>query len=223
MVNQLMQSPDWDSTAIFLTWDDWGGFYDHVAPPKVDANGYGIRVPMLVISPYAKQGFVDHTTASFDSTLKFIEDRFFGSQRLDPTTDGRPDPRPTVRENAPVAGDLRSAFDFTQPPRAGVLLPTVKQGSQLAQPMPAIPDVAAAAPAGRLPISGTAPFEVRFDGSASSDPNDGIATGSSTSATAHRCRRAPERHRRRSCTPTQRRGTTARRSECGMWPATAVR
>jgi phospholipase C len=174
LVNELMKSPDWDSTAIFITWDEFGGFYDHVAPPKVDANGYGIRVPLLVISPYAKRGVVDHSSSSFDSTLKFVEDRFLGSQRLDPTTDGRPDPRPTVRENAPTVGDLRTAFDFTQPPRAGVLLPTVKSGSQLAQPMPAIPEVAAA-PAATLPISGTAPFEVRFDGSASSDPDDGIA------------------------------------------------
>jgi phospholipase C len=49
-----MKSPDWDSTAIFLAWDDWGGFYDHVVPPQVDQNGYGLRVPALVISPYAK-------------------------------------------------------------------------------------------------------------------------------------------------------------------------
>ena len=73
-----MSGPDWDSTAIFVAWDDWGGFYDHVQPPNVDANGYGIRVPGLVISPYAKQGYVDHQTLSFDAYLKFIEDDFLG-------------------------------------------------------------------------------------------------------------------------------------------------
>jgi phospholipase C len=117
-----MQGPDWDSTAIFLTWDDWGGFYDHVKPPVVDENGYGLRVPGLVISPYAKRGFIDHQTLSFDAYLKFIEDDFLGGQRLDPRTDGRPDPRPTVRENVAILGDLAHDFDFTQPPRPPLIL-----------------------------------------------------------------------------------------------------
>jgi phospholipase C len=104
IVNAVMRSPDWGSTAIFLTWDDWGGFYDQVVPPTVDSLGYGIRVPGLVISPYAKQGYVDHQTLSFDAYLKFIEDDFLGGARLDPRTDGRPDPRPDVRENAPILG-----------------------------------------------------------------------------------------------------------------------
>ena len=94
-----MRSPDWDSTAIFLVWDDWGGFYDHVVPPKVDLHGYGLRVPALVISPYAKRGYIDHQVLSFDAYLKFIEDVFLDGQRLDPRNDGRPDPRPFVREN----------------------------------------------------------------------------------------------------------------------------
>ena len=175
MINQLMESPEWSSTAIFLAWDDWGGFYDNVEPPTVDANGYGIRVPALVISPYARQGVVDHTTFSFDSMLKFIEDRFVGGQRIDPATDGRPDPRPTVRENAPQAGDLRNAFDFTQAPRPPFLRPTVRSGSELAEPMPPIPKVKHAAPAA-LPVSGAAPFAVRFSGSQSSDPDDGISS-----------------------------------------------
>ncbi len=123
LVNTIMQSPEWDSTAIFLTWDDWGGFYDHLAPPSVDALGYGLRVPGLVISPYAKSGYVDHQTLSFDAYLKFIEDDFLGGARLDPTTDGRSDPRPDVRENQSALGDLTSDFDFTQTPRAPVLLP----------------------------------------------------------------------------------------------------
>jgi phospholipase C len=97
LMNAVMRSPDWDSTAIFLAWDDWGGFYDHVVPPKVDANGYGLRVPGLVISPFAKRGYIDHQMLSHDAYLKFIEDDFLGGARLDPATDGRPDPRPTSR------------------------------------------------------------------------------------------------------------------------------
>jgi phospholipase C len=123
LVNAIMRGPDWASTAIFVSWDDWGGFYDHVVPPRVDANGYGLRVPGLVISPFARQGFIDHQTLSFDAYVKFIEDDFLGGQRIDPTTDGRPDPRPDVREDAPQLGDLARDFDFTQPPRAPVLLP----------------------------------------------------------------------------------------------------
>jgi phospholipase C len=123
VVNAAMNSPDWSSTAIFVAWDDWGGFYDHVVPPTVDENGYGLRVPGIVISPYAKQGYVDHQTLSFDAYLKFIEDDFLGGQRLDPATDGRPDPRPDVRENASILGDLANDFDFNQVPRAPVLLP----------------------------------------------------------------------------------------------------
>jgi len=123
VVNALMCSPDWNSTAIFLTWDDWGGFYDHVIPPKVDANGYGLRVPGLVISPYARRGYVDHQVLSFDAYAKFIEDDFLNSARLNPEHDGRPDPRPTVRDELPLLGNLESDFDFDQRPRPPLLLP----------------------------------------------------------------------------------------------------
>jgi phospholipase C len=123
LINAIMDSPDWDSTAIFLAWDDWGGFYDNVVPPRVDENGYGLRVPGLVISPYARRGFIDHQTLSFDAYVKFIEDDFMDSQRLDPSTDGRPDPRPDVREDAPQLGDLTADFDFNQAPLAPVILP----------------------------------------------------------------------------------------------------
>jgi phospholipase C len=124
LINAVMQGPEWSSTAIFLAWDDWGGFYDHVVPPTVDQNGYGLRVPGLVISPYAKKGYIDHQTLSFDAYLKFIEDVFLNGQRIDPKTDGRPDPRPSVRENASQLGDLTQDFDFTQTPRPTVILPT---------------------------------------------------------------------------------------------------
>ena len=122
LINTIMSGPDWNSTAIFLSWDDWGGFYDHVVPPVVDQNGYGLRVPGLVISAYAKQGFIDHQTLSHDAYVKFIEDDFLGGQRLDPATDGRPDPRPDVRENNPQLGNLVNDFDFTQPPRPPTLI-----------------------------------------------------------------------------------------------------
>jgi phospholipase C len=118
LVNAVARGSDWSSTAIFLSWDDWGGFYDHVPPPVVDANGYGLRVPGIVISPYARRGYVDHQTLSFDAYLKFIEDDFLSGSRLDPLTDGRPDPRPDVRESRPELGDLRKDFDFTQAPAA---------------------------------------------------------------------------------------------------------
>jgi hypothetical protein len=123
LINTIMKSPDWNSTAIFLCWDDWGGFYDHVVPPRVDINGYGLRVPALVISPYAKRGFIDHQTLSFDAYAKFIEDDFLEGARLNPATDGRPDSRPDVRENAPQLGNLAYDFDFNRKPRPPVLLP----------------------------------------------------------------------------------------------------
>jgi phospholipase C len=124
LINAVMRSPDWDSTAIFLSWDDWGGFYDNVVPPRVDQNGYGLRVPGLVISPYARAGYIDHQILSQDAYLKFLEDDFLASRRLDPLTDGRPDPRPDVREDVPILGDLREDFDFDQTPRSPVILST---------------------------------------------------------------------------------------------------
>ena len=124
LINAAMKSPTWDSTAIFVSWDDWGGFYDHVVPPAVDGNGYGLRVPGLVISPYARRGFIDNQTLSTDAYLKFIEDDFLGGARLDPATDGRPDRRPDVREDEPVLGNLAADFNFDQAPSAPLLLPT---------------------------------------------------------------------------------------------------
>ncbi|GAC1630858.1 MAG: hypothetical protein NVS4B2_14330 [Chloroflexota bacterium] len=136
LINAIMKGPNWDSTAIFLSWDDWGGFYDHVTPPAVDQNGYGLRVPGLVISPYARQGYIDHQPLSHDAYVKFIEDDFLGGQRIDPATDGRPDSRPSVRENASILGDLRSNFDFTQSPRPPLLLPE-HPNTDLVAPTPA--------------------------------------------------------------------------------------
>ncbi|MBV8723931.1 MAG: alkaline phosphatase family protein [Candidatus Eremiobacteraeota bacterium] len=123
VVNAVMRSRYWKTTAIFVSWDDWGGFYDHVAPPKVNEFGYGIRVPALAISAYARKGFVDHHVLSHDAYVKFIEDDFLNGERIDPATDGRRDPRASVPENAPALGDLRRDFDFAQAPRRPVLLP----------------------------------------------------------------------------------------------------
>ena len=106
---------------IFVSWDDWGGFYDHSLPPVIDQNGYGLRVPGLVISPYVKAHTLDHQILSHDAYVKFIEDRFLGAQRLDPLTDGRPDPRPSVRESL-LRGDLLNDFDFAQTPLAPLVL-----------------------------------------------------------------------------------------------------
>jgi len=122
IINAAMKSPDWKSTAIFLSWDDWGGFYDHVVPPAVDQNGYGLRVPAMVISPYARKGFIDHQTLSSDAYLKFIEDDFLAGARLNPATDGRPDPRPDVREDVPVLGNLIQDFNFSKAPRPPLML-----------------------------------------------------------------------------------------------------
>ena len=118
LVNAIMQSPDWDSTAIFISWDDWGGFYDHVNPPKVDEFGYGIRVPGLVISPYARQGYIDHKTYSFESWLKIVEERF-GIASM------------TSRDKNAL--NMTDAFDFTQKPRAPVILSATPGGSPYPQ------------------------------------------------------------------------------------------
>jgi phospholipase C len=103
VVNAIGQSPFWDSTAIFVMWDEWGGWYDHVPPPRVDFDGLGLRVPLLVISPYAKQGYVSHVQYEHGSVLRFIEDQF-GLSRLAASDS---------RANSPAA----DCFDFTQSPR----------------------------------------------------------------------------------------------------------
>jgi len=159
LINAIMRSPDWSSTAIFLSWDDWGGFYDHVVPPRVDALGYGLRVPGLVISPYARAGYIDHQTLSFDAYTKFIEDDFLGGQRLDPKTDGRPDPRPDVRETLPELGDLQSDFDFNQAPTPPVLLNVTPQ-TDLIAPTPATAASRARRSLGLPGLKGLQSFEI---------------------------------------------------------------
>lgn len=106
-INAIMQGPDWNSTAIFMTWDDFGGFYDHVPPPVIDQYGLGPRVPLIIISPYAKQGYVSHTQYEFSSILKFIEELY-----------GLP---PLTQRDA-NANDTTDSFDFTQSPRSPLIL-----------------------------------------------------------------------------------------------------
>jgi phospholipase C len=134
LINAVMKSSFWDSTVIFVTWDDWGGFYDHVPPPTVDPNGYGFRVPAIVISPWVKPGVVDHTVYSQDAYLKFIEDIFLNGARIDPANDGRPDNRPTVRENVAQLGDLLGEFDFAQTPNPPLVLTPCPSGVDTVYP-----------------------------------------------------------------------------------------
>jgi phospholipase C len=108
VVDAIMNRPMWKTTAIFLTWDDYGGFYDHVAPPQVDMFGFGFRVPLIVISPYSKTGYVDHTVGEFSSVLRFMEDNW-GLRQL------------TERDR--MGNDLRGAFAFGKQPRAPDPLP----------------------------------------------------------------------------------------------------
>lgn len=108
LVNQVMQSQYWQSSAIIVTWDDYGGFYDHVAPPQVDAFGEGFRVPTLVISPWAKHGFIDHTQYEFASMLKLAEDNFN---------------LPTLGVRDMSANDMMNSFDFNQAPQPTLIEP----------------------------------------------------------------------------------------------------
>jgi phospholipase C len=108
-MNAVMEGPDWASTAVFITWDDFGGFYDHVSPPPVDQFGLGPRVPLLIISPFVRKGKVSHTQYEFSSLLSFVEKRFY----LAPLT-----------ERDQKANDMLDGFDFTQPPSPPLVLKT---------------------------------------------------------------------------------------------------
>jgi phospholipase C len=114
-INAVMQGPQWNSTAIFLTWDDFGGFYDHVPPPTEDQYGLGMRVPMIIISPYAKlgrirrRGSISHVQYEFSSVLRQVEEWFN---------------LPSLHARDTVANDFTDAFDFVDRPRPPVVLST---------------------------------------------------------------------------------------------------
>ncbi len=107
-MNALMKSPDWKDTVVVVTWDDFGGFYDHVAPPHVDLYGFGPRVPALIVSPWIRPGTVVHSTFEFASVLKMIE-HVFGL--------------PALGDRDRAASDMLDAFDFTQHPNPSLILP----------------------------------------------------------------------------------------------------
>lgn len=111
LVNAIGQSKFWDTSAVFVMWDEWGGLYDHVPPPTVDYDGLGMRVPLLIISPYAKAQYVSHVQYEHGSILRFIEDQF-GLGRLAASD---------ARANSPAT----DAFDFSKPPRKYVPVKTV--------------------------------------------------------------------------------------------------
>ena len=126
VVNAIGQSADWNSTAIFVTWDDWGGWFDHVVPPQLDSMGLGFRVPLIAISPYAKHGYVSHQQHEFGSILRFTEDEF-GLGQLS-ASDTRAD-------------NLSDMFDFTQKPTPFVPFSTARSTSSFKHaPDPAPPD-----------------------------------------------------------------------------------
>jgi phospholipase C len=102
VIEAIGASPYWDHCAIFVTWDDWGGLYDHVPPPQVDAYGLGFRTPCLIASPYARRGYVDHTQYEHCSVLRFCEKAFV---------------LPTMSTRDAAADDMMGAFDFKQAPR----------------------------------------------------------------------------------------------------------
>jgi phospholipase C len=101
IVNAIGNSPFWSSTAIFITWDDWGGWYDHVAPTIHNSYEYGFRVPLIVLSPYAKKRYVSHVTHDFGSLLHFTESTFG---------------LPSLGYADALADDLSDCFDFSQTP-----------------------------------------------------------------------------------------------------------
>jgi phospholipase C len=109
VVNAVGGSPYWKSTAIFIFWDDWGGFYDHVVPDSVDIMGHGMRVPLIVVSPYAKRGYVSHVEHESGSILRFTEEAIG---------------LPSLGTRDVISDDLSDCFDFKQTPRAFVPLAT---------------------------------------------------------------------------------------------------
>ena len=107
LTQALMRSDAWETSALMVTYDDWGGWYDHVPPPRVDADGYGFRVPAFLVGGYARRGHIEGATLDYTSILRFIADNW----SLEP-----------LASRDRLANSIAGAFDFTQPPRAPVFL-----------------------------------------------------------------------------------------------------
>jgi phospholipase C len=131
VIDAVMSSTIWSTTAIFLTWDESGGFYDHVPPPQVDDLGYGFRVPMIVVSPYAIRGSIDHDVMDHTSILKFIASNW-GLPAL------------TLREGQ--AGDMHSSFDFTSGPRGQVSRSGLDPSTASSRAVQGVPQVSSVLP-----------------------------------------------------------------------------
>lgn len=114
LIQELMRSDAWDSSAFLLLYDDWGGWYDHVTPPQVDAFGYGMRVPAIMISPFSLEGKIDSTQLDFTSILKFIEQNWG---------------IPSLAARDEQANNLLSAFDFSKSPRQPEFLSLTREQS----------------------------------------------------------------------------------------------
>jgi phospholipase C len=110
IVNAIGNSKYWSSTAIFISWDDWGGWYDHVPPPQIDNMGLGFRVPVIVVSPYAKHGYVSHVTREAGSFLRFTEEDFN---------------LPSLGTRDALVDDFADCFDYTQQPAPFIQIRTV--------------------------------------------------------------------------------------------------
>jgi phospholipase C len=119
MVNQLMMSPAWETSAIQWAYDDWGGWYDHVPPPQIDEFGYGFRTACQLVSPYAREGYIDGTTLDFTSILRFIEDNWS---------------LPSMDTRDRDANSIAVGFDFSQTPRQAKLIPMTRDVQTLAIP-----------------------------------------------------------------------------------------
>src|SRR3984957_19165 len=101
IINAIGASPFWDSTVIFVSWDDWGGWYDHVSPPQVDKMGLGFRVPLIVVSPYAKKGYISHVTHESGGFLRYMEEGF---------------DLPSLGTRDSIGDAFSDCFDYAQPP-----------------------------------------------------------------------------------------------------------
>jgi phospholipase C len=143
IVNAIMKSQYWANTAIFLSWDDWGGFYDHVPPPVVDGNGLGSRVPLIVISPYAKLGYISHQQGEFASFDKFIEENW-GLPNLG------------QRDALAVTSDLMDYFDFNQSPQPPFILNTLSYSTTLKIPTATVAQGGSGSKAALSPAIGNA-------------------------------------------------------------------